>query len=520
MARAVLIGLLLLIECSVFAAEPDSLVYWNELEFTSPFEKEAFDLFLKKKDEDFLRVFLANDPTGTDDLPKFQRKTQLLLDEIRSSGNLEKKNSKKIKYIYDLVHKKFFTQYEANNTFYEIIQTGKYNCVTATALYAWFFEKLGIPYIIKEEPTHVYLVAYPDTDNIMVESTTPLMGFYVFNTDFKANYVTNLKQQKIIGPDEITSTTDVLFNKYYFGSGSISLTQLVGIHYMNDGLYRREREDHAGAYEQFKKAYFYYPGTRCEFLLLNLVSMRIEDNSVDPLKRATLIGIASRMKKAGVTPDMIEGEFQKLTQEVLIKRNDKVLYKKCYDEIVSNVKDESILREVVYQYNYENGRILYNMGNHAKARPYLVAALKQQPNNADLGSIVVASLTQSFRNATNTKSVLDSLELYRQMFPILNENNNFNSILGMAYVIAFGDAYDAGKVAEGDKYQKLFEDLYRSDKNIQILSPDAIGRAYSNACTYYFKKGQKTKAKQYIEQGLAIVPNDFQLKARRQMINQ
>lgn len=520
MPRVRLMMIFLLVGTCAFAADPDSLVLWNELEFATTFEKESFDTFLKKKDNDFLRVFLANDPDGADDLPKFQHKTQQTLDEIRASGNLAKKNAKKIKYIYDLVHKKFFTQYETENRFYEIIQTGKYNCVTATALYAWFFEQLGIPYTIKEEPTHVYLVAYPNTDNIMVESTTPMVGFYAFNPEFKATYVSRLKEQKIIGPEESASTTDALFNKYYFGTENISLTQLVGIHYMNDGLYRRETKDYSGAYEQFKKAHFYYPGTRCEFLLMSMLSARIDDDKLDPVKRSMLIGAASRMGKSGITPAMIEGEFQKLTQEVLIRNNDRATYRKCYDEIIRSVRDKELLNDIAYTYYYENGRILYNTGNQVKARPYLVAALRQQPNNADLGAIVVASLAQSFRNTPNTRTIIDSLEYYRATFPILNENNNFNSILAMSYAVAFGDAYDTGNATEGDKYQKLFEDLYRSDKNISIMSPDAIGRAYSNACTHYFRKGQKSKAKQYLEWGLAIVPNDYQLKVRRQMISQ
>lgn len=519
MPRVVLLAILILVGQAAMAS-PDSLVLWHELEFISPFEKESFDLFLKKKDDDFLRMFMANDPNGGGDLQKFRQKTSLALKEIQASSMLDKKNSKKIKYIYNLIHDKFFTQYETENRFYEIIQTGKYNCVTATALYAWFFEQLDIPYTIKEEPTHVYLVAYPDSDNIMVETTTPVVGFYTFNPEFKAVYIKTLKDQKVIGPEEAATAIDVLFNKYYFGSGNISLTQLIGIHYMNDGLFRRDHEDIAGAYEQFKKAYFYYPGTRCEFLLMSFTSARIEEEKIDPLKKATLIGLASRMKKAGVTNDQIRGEFSNITLDILVKKNDRALYKKCYEEIIRNVKDESLANDLSYTYNYENGRIYYNTGNHNLARPFLVAAFKLQPNNADLGAIVISSLVQSLRNTRESQPIVDSLEYYRKRFPTLNENNNFNSLLAMGYVGAFGDAYDKGKVADGDRYQKLFEDLYKSNKNINLISPEAVGRAYSNACSYYFRKGQKARARQFLELGLAIVPNDMQLNMRKQMINQ
>lgn len=520
MPRLLVVGLLMLISAGVFATPADSLVMWRELQFHTPFEQESFSLFLKKKDDDFLRIFLANDPNGIEDLPKFRQKANIVLNEIKASSNLTKKNAKKIKYIYDLVHEKFFTQYEIENRFFEIIQTGKYNCVTATALFAWYFEQLDIPYTINEEPTHVYLVAYPGSDNIMVETTTPMKGFYAFNPEFKATYVSTLKQQKLIGPEEAALTVDALFNKYYFGTENITLTQLVGIHYMNDGLFRRDHDDMSGAYEQFKKAYFYYPGIRCEYLLTNFISDRIDDTKLDPVKRASLLGIASRFKKTGVTSQMILGEFHKITEEVLTRKNDRVLYKQCYEEVIRNITDEDLRRELTYTYNYENGRIYYNSGNQPKARPYLVEALKAQPNNADLAAIVVASIAQSFRNVNDTKVILDTLENYQKTFPVLTENGNFNSLLAITYVAAFGDAYGNNKPAEGDKYQKLFEDLYRANKNITIYSPEAVGAAYSNACAYYFKKGQKAKAKQYIDWGLAIVPNDHQLKLRRQMLNQ
>jgi len=45
-----------------------------------------------------------------------------------------------------------------------------------------------------------------------------------------------------------------------------------------------------------------------------------------------------------------------------------------------------------------------------------------------------------------------------------------------------------------------------------------VGRAYSEACVYYFKKGQKVKARQLLDKGLQLVPNDYQLKIRKQMM--
>ena len=83
----------------------------------------------------------------------------------------EKKEKKRIKFIYDAFHDTFLKKYNSSVFFSEIFKNGNYNCVTATALYCYVFEKLDIPYKVKDLPTHVYLIAYPDLYNIKLETT-------------------------------------------------------------------------------------------------------------------------------------------------------------------------------------------------------------------------------------------------------------------------------------------------------------------------------------------------------------
>ncbi|MBL7872363.1 MAG: hypothetical protein JNM78_12175 [Cyclobacteriaceae bacterium] len=515
----ILTFVLLLSSFGCIASTPDSLVRWNEIRFTSSFERKVFSGFLKSNNNDYIGSFLANSSTAEQDLKFFEEKFNSTLTEIKSADSFKKKNDKKVKYIYQTIHNRFLSKYEAENRFYEIVKTGNYNCVTATALYALFFEKLDIPYTIKEEPTHVYLIAYPGSDNILIETTTPLTGFFAFDSEFKSKFVSTLKNQKVIGSSEASSSNiEELFSKYYFGKENITLKQLVGIHYLNDGLFKKDHNDIAGAYEQIKKGYMYYPNARSEFLVMSIAAQSLEESS-DPLQKATLIGRISRFKNGGVTTEMIKGEFYNLTQTVLTKNNDKYLYKRCYEEAIANITDPDLKKEIDYIYNYENGRVFFNQGNYMRAKYFFAQALDGQPNNVDLGGIFVSALGQSFRNERNNRVILDSLEAYKVRFPSLEQNNNFNSMVALTYVVEFGDNFEKSNVTRGEKYQQMFEQVYDSNKSISLLSPESVGRAYSEACIYYFKKGQKAKAKQLLERGLQIVPNDFQLKMRRQMIN-
>jgi tetratricopeptide (TPR) repeat protein len=497
----------------------DSLVRWNDINFSSPFERSVFSASLKGNDKDYLKLFLANSSTADSEARLFEQKINEAIREIESSGALKKKNDKKVKQIYNIIHDRFLIKYQLENRFYEIIKTGNYNCVTATALYAIIFEKLSIPYAIKEEPTHVYLVAYPSTENILVETTAPFSGLLAFDAAFKANYVNTLRNQKIIGGSESLGSVDELFNKYYFGKENITLYQLVGIHYMNDGLFKRDHDDLAGAYEQLKKAYLYYPCTRSEYLLMIFTAAQLEDSNLDPMKRATLVGQISRFKSSGITPEMVKGEFYQITQTVLSKNNDKELYRKCYEETLKNITDPEIANEISYIYYFENGRVFYNQGNYIRAKPFFSQALLLQPNNVDLGGVFVSCLAQSFRNERNNTVIVDSLEFYKRKFKSLEENNNFNSMMALAYVIEFGNNYQKGNAIVGEKYRLLFEAMYDSGTDISIISPNEVGSAYSNASVYYFKKGQRDKAKQLLDKGLKIVPDNYQLKTRKQMIN-
>ncbi len=109
-----------------------------------------------------------------------------------------KSEVKKVKYVYDYVHKQFLKVYKLQNSFADIFSKGEYNCVSASALYAIIFTKLDIPFNIIEAPHHVYLVAYPQTFKILIETTSPEKGYYQFNDNFINQYVKILYNSKLI----------------------------------------------------------------------------------------------------------------------------------------------------------------------------------------------------------------------------------------------------------------------------------------------------------------------------------
>src|SRR6478736_3071625 len=500
-------------------AAQDSLVTIKEITFNSDYEKNAFKQYFENKKFEPLPLFLSANSGMTDETArKISNKINSIVGDIQSSGMEKKKPDKKIKTVYEKVHNPLLKKYEMENRFHEIFSSGNYNCVTATALYALVFEDLEIPYEIKEEPTHVYLLGYPNKENIIVETTTPLFGYINFNPEFKTRYVSNLKKQKIIGSEDADNKTeDELFNKYYFKNEKISLKELVGIHYMNDALFHRDHGKWKEGYNQLEKAYMFYPSQRCRYLLMIFGTEIVSKEKLAPKEKSLLVSKLSRFNGEGITSEMIKGEFINLTQDLLFRDNNKGLYQECYKIMISEMRDKELIDEITFIYNYENGRAYYNLGNYQKAKPYFEKALTLQPNNLDLGGIFISVIGQSLRSIEVENGILDTLNRYKGKYPLLTQFNNFNSFLANATIIRYGDAFERSRPEAAAQYKQSLDELTKNNPNL-ILDQRIIGNAYSAACTYYFRKGQKAKAREVLTEGLKLSPDNYQLRTRLQMI--
>src|SRR5687768_9864989 len=188
--KNILILLCLVLFISITCHAQENLVNYSEITFTSELEKKILDDHFLNKQTDLFKLFMASGSllkeTSVEDAKNrfFEH-----LAKINSEKLNVRKNEKKIKVIYDDLHSAFLAKYEMKNRFEEIFYNGYYNCVSASALYAIAFQHLNIPFSVKEKPTHVYLIAYPETERVMVETTTPATSFFTMDHQFKQNFV-------------------------------------------------------------------------------------------------------------------------------------------------------------------------------------------------------------------------------------------------------------------------------------------------------------------------------------------
>ncbi len=493
----------------------------SEITFASDFEKRAFENYEQKKDADWFSLFMANGSLLNEaSIENARTRFYNQLKTYQSEKFEAKKPDKKIKQIYDEIHKTFLSKYELENHFEDIFHNGAYNCVSGTALFALAFEYLKIPYSIKEKPTHVYLIAYPDSHRILVETTTPAGGYLSMSPMFKQTFVKLLTEQKLISANEAsTQSVDAIFDKYYFGDQEdIAIANLVGLQYYNAGIYFHEEQKYESAYQQFEKAYAFYPSERVTYMLMASLNNAMISHTERDTVHAAILGKLSRHSKMGVKSDMIEGEFGRSVQKLLFENGQKESVDKYYSRLTSGIIDSTLRKEIDFIYRFETGRYFYNQGKYKQSIDDYEACLKIKPNHQDASRIMIASIAQSLMNNSNAE-VVATLESYARRLPVLLKHNLFLEMLANSYLSEMTMNFQFDKATLGEKFRTTFEAFISEHKEL-ALNGGQIGNAYSAAAVYYFRRGLNQKAKAAIDQGLRLSPDNYQLMTRRKMLNQ
>lgn len=197
--------------------------------FVSVYEQQVLLKAVQGEKQDALSLLLADAPAmdGQKEealrrqlssfLHKFQKKQQRYSDK----GLLEQ--------LYYATHRKFLKDYQPYRNFYSLLNEGAYNCLSATALYAYFLEKLGYEYQVYETDYHIFLlVRTADGQEIMFESTDSLYGFVEGETQI-AQRLEQIKQDAL--PQNSGKHRYYNFNLNVVRP--VSVSQLAGLQYFN-----------------------------------------------------------------------------------------------------------------------------------------------------------------------------------------------------------------------------------------------------------------------------------------------
>jgi len=258
--KFLLLILVLLITCSVFAQEDNRaatlLDTFLAVDQTESNSASSFDAFLKKLEKKRVAINQENDF---------------------------------IRLLFAKTHQQYLKKYEVYAPISDLFNTGAYNCLTGTILYALLLNHFHIPHQVIETNYHIFIIAETKQGKILLEATDPINGFVTKQQDIESR----LKVYR----ENLTPISDLKRDYYQFSFElfrPVSLTELQGLLYYNKAVDAFNHQDLQESAQSLKKAYAFYFSPRIDefsqVLLLALQQSNL-DNQLRVECMKTLITI-------------------------------------------------------------------------------------------------------------------------------------------------------------------------------------------------------------------------------------
>lgn len=510
--KALSTGILVLVlaQCNPTQAY-DSLIY------RTPFEARLVNNTINKTGSDFFSLFLAINTDSTEcHLYDLEMKSfYAYLDPKLSRTRTDKQ---KATIIFKEVHSRFFRQYEENTLFEEIFEGGIYNCVTASMLYSLVLDRYQIPYEIKEKPTHIYLVAYSHTNNILFETTNP-RGLFVPDDKTKRAYVDGLVNMKLVTREHVNAVGIAgAFNEFYYDKQNICLQQLAGLQYFNQALALYQATDIDAAIISALKANMLYPNTKNLYLKSSLIREALGNSNFDSM--SDIRHLAEFASTATDVKDrkFVLGVFGQLLDDKLIKHGDEDFVKETYSLLTDRILDETMKLELRYNYALAMAHWHAMKGDMDEALRHAGHAHAINRDDVRLHDLVARSVALKSEQIRGEEKAIEDLHAYSETFPFLKSHKTFKTLMVYHYSFRAYSLFLRNSGDEAYQYLMLLEkDLVALGGNPAALQP-MIGLAFAEAGAYHFRRRQFDKAKKILEKGLQIVPGHGELEERLRIV--
>lgn len=486
----------------------DSLVRFSDLKYHSYFEKISLNNFFNYQKDTF-NLFLAIDPEVTNEKAReYHLAYKKIIDDLNQGNIRAKKINKQIKTSYSSVHNLFLKKYSDNEYFPVIFQSGVYNCVSASMLYSLVFEELDIPYKIKVSSNHVYLVANPGSNSMVIETTNPGFEKSIFTGEFKQQYVNYLRTSKLISElDYKSKSVEEIFEEKFNEVKDGEHINLPGFQYYNKGLYMLQNNNFEEAHILFQKAFLFYPDPQVKTILYNSLLYQMDKCNYKELSDIDYLAQLSRFEYSDIST--VYGIFNGILANFL-QYNDKEEYcDSLCQRLVSQISDESYIEEISFGFNMI---MSYRYQYEEKVEKYVTKALDIKGNQVDANIIMENFIHKKLRAISNPFSLLDTISAidlkydFECLTPLLADYKL------EAYLRIANKLYGEKKIADAEGYLNKFEENCIMPFNSPMLG-SLIENTYRSVALYYFYKGYKTKAKSYINRGLRYVPESRLLES-------
>ena len=423
---------------------------------------------------------------------------------------------KSLERLFTTVHDELFVRYVDNPVFADIFRKGQYNCVTASAVFAYLFEQLAIPYAIVEEPTHVYVVAYPGTLDLIVEGTVPSQKELESRRAALENARDELLADKLITADEAASPE---FMEQYFGRDTlIDLRGLYGVQLYNVAHAKTVAGDYFGALRYLDKAERYWKRGYLDQVKLTVLLFLLETGekyeATDNCYLAECFYQVGTAVDADIVP-ALHGYLVQLIGEVKTAR-DVEAADRLVDCLAANALiPDTLLAGLRNTTDLATAYYLHQSLDHQGALDRLARSFRPDNNNSFL--LIREVLAYHLNGIKDRRTGLDTLARYEGIFPFVRDDAHLQAYGVWCYAYLIKSSYDLGEGEEGKAYLEAFEARYAPGAG-HGFSNDEIGMIYGAVSSYYVRRKEEAAARRWLERGLEYAGESFELRRKLKLL--
>ena len=505
------------IRCSIFqllaSVSLFLTIHCSAQKYISDFEKTIFQSYQKDStDFSFIQGLFAIDSVSS----SFIEHSISLIDaeilKMPMREKKEKKEKKRIKFIYDAFHNTFLKKYNSSVFFSEIFKNGNYNCVTATALYCYVFEKLDIPYKVKDLPTHVYLIAYPDLYNIKLETTVPgEYGYYAPNEKNIKRAIDELISMKLITPDELNEKGyKNMYESYFYGNSALNKESLIGIQYYNKSIFDLIEEDFLTAENNIQKSLVFYQSPLSLIYYNDLKLYNLDNYEFDTIDEVMkLFEVFNNTENKDL---LKKSKIEYYVYKITSNDNNDIDFLKKVDEAIKAINKEGVkntFSEALYQYIVDSETADFNFESALEFGKKLLAI---NPKNKVGQSAISFSVWKISSLKESKKKAMAFIEDAYVTFPFLENDKKYMTVkaITLGEMVVF--ELKKRNVDGAEKYLKKLEELLDNKKESLMIQTSFYSYIYLTAGRYFYGKNRFAEAKALFKKGLKYVPENEELQ--------
>jgi len=348
----------------------------------------------------------GNDKVNQQKVNDFNQNLVLIKNNTK---NMSDKN--RLKYIFNYVQTKYLKQYKDVANINEIFESGTFNCVSASLIYASIFNSLGIPFQLKETPTHVYIIAYPKSLNIIVESTNAKGLILEYDAKNKQIIVNDLVEKKLVSIDSLNAFgVEKTFEKFMFSDKNIDTTQAIGDLYYNECVKQSEVKNYVAALNSMYKAYKLHPNDKNKYILLTayeqVISSSMNNSDKDFFYLTDYVNLLNN-----------ESSFQYLLQKYsnfLIKniqqKSNPDACVSLFNVLKNRLYEKSQISSLTQFHSIELTKYYFRKNDYLKSLKICSEGLKVNLENNEIEYFFNEIINSKLRNIENNKSITTDLD--------------------------------------------------------------------------------------------------------------